>query len=148
MLFHKPVRWWFPNPIFPNAHELRAHSHTFKIYHGYHWCDGFYLFTDFFYSWIFIGFHCAWRRGIASSEGNIRQNPCALAHIIRDDKIKIRERTDPSHPLSIRDSLLTLVVVAKRGAHDDMSGTIFQTAIYTSVVIPRLRPGLLSLRSV
>ena len=29
-----------------------------------------------------------------------------------------------------------------------LSGTVFQTALFSSVIIPRLRPGLLSLRSV
>ena len=29
-----------------------------------------------------------------------------------------------------------------------LSGTVFQTALFSSVIIPRLRPGLLSLRSI
>ena len=37
----------------------------------------------------------------------------------------------------------------ERGRRRSMlSGTVFQTALFSSVIIPRLRPGLLSLRSV
>ena len=85
--------------------------------------------------------------GLPQAKGKSVRIHAPMAHIIQMHQIKIRERTDPSHQC-YPCPLWTLVVVAKRWAHDDMSGTVFQTAIYTSVVIPRLRPGLLSLRSV
>mgnify|MGYP004545507873 FL=1 len=59
--------------------------------------------TDFIFSRIsfglgfFLDFIAPVRRWIASSEGKIRKNPCALAHIIQMHRIKISERTDPSH---------------------------------------------------
>ena len=95
------------------------------------------------------GFHCAWRRWIASSEGKIRKNPCALAHIIQMHRIKISERTDPSHRCY---PWFSLNACGRREAMSTWNpacvGTVFQTAVHYAVIIPRLRPGLLSLCSV
>ena len=59
--------------------------------------------------------------------------------------IKIRERTDPSHRV-IRDRFWTWRARQRRVSIS--CGTVFQTALHELLVIPRLRPGLLSLRSV
>ena len=59
--------------------------------------------------------------------------------------IKIRERTDPSHHV-IRDRFWTWRARQRRVSIS--CGTVFQTALHELLVIPRLRPGLLSLRSV
>ena len=76
----------------------------------------------------------------------IRENHSARqAQKIQQHTIKIRERTDPSHPL-IRDWFWTWR--ASRRHASISCGTVFQTALPLLLVIPRLRPGLLSLRSV
>ena len=54
MLFHKPVRWWFPDPIFPNAHEPTgsfAHVQNLSRISLMRWIlsfHGFLLLLDFY----------------------------------------------------------------------------------------------------
>ena len=70
--------------------SLRALSHTFKNETRIALMQRILSFHGFFIVfWIWIEFSCAYRRGIASSEGKIRKNPCARqAHIIHVHQIK------------------------------------------------------------
>ena len=91
-------------------------------------------------------FICAYTVSDRLQQEIIRENHSARqAQKNQQHTIKIRERTDPSHPL-IRDWFWTWR--ASRRHASISCGTVFQTALPLLLVIPRLRPGLLSLRSV
>ena len=82
----------------PSAQSARA-----QRVHEQHRCDGFYLFTDFFYLVLYIVedfFRIVFapiRRRVPPARGNPWQSQRPAGAEKSNNTIKIRERTNPSH---------------------------------------------------
>jgi len=114
--------------------------------------------TDFIFSrisfcvatwyWIYYGLYLhLYGAGLPPARVNPWKSQRPAGAEKSNNTIKIRERTNPSHPLSIRDRFWTWRASQRRVSSSTrycLPDSYFCVVVKT----PRLRPGLLSLRSV
>ena len=125
-------------------------------------------FTDFYSmhldyvrqgAWIFTDFSFAW--GNPAPSGAMKSVTHPRVNKIREKIKSVASVLSVIHFERVRKSPKALehcdylwsfihhhVLITSRRTDQDASGTVFQTAFLLAFIIPRLRPGLLSLRSV